>query len=197
MTIGLLVGLSASPVAGTFLTGLFGLLGGYVLAPFLSSTKPQAGEKDQGNNHGFELVTADDKIRFMRFVMIFCATCLFGMFAGSEVRTGNLRSVWQRQEKLVDISPGVSEFKDVKLVSMLYLLNVQKKLANAGLSSKANNAYVLETKNLLATTKVQFTGGIIQGTGGKLDGIIANTANNEIDDRMMILFLLNQLNGDR
>lgn len=152
---GLFTGLSASPVVGGALTGLFGIL--TAAATFILRKTKEFADKaepvdtkvaqpptaaaqapaDAEGNPGFTRIAS-------QAIVLFCASHVFFMFLGIELRTGAFAGSFmsKAQENPVSVSDLVGE--DAKVGSDFYLrlLLLQKMLQDGGVPLKEANTYL-------------------------------------------------------
>lgn len=126
-TMGLYTGWSSSPVVGTLITGVFGLLSGGLLAVFAFP-----GAKKEGIEHTPLALGA-----VSGSLILICIASIFGTILGINVRNGNVVSVFSSEEPLISVQTDHAELPPA-LVAKLVLL--QQSFEGMGLSRKENNS---------------------------------------------------------
>jgi hypothetical protein len=135
-TMGLYTGWSSSPVVGSLITGVFGLLSGGVLAMFAFKTDKADGDAKPPVNgtalRGISLA-----------LTLVCLASVVGTVFGINVRNSNLALFVGKQDKL---TPLASSSPDLPPALIAKLVILQRSLDNFGYSRRENNALLDQIK---------------------------------------------------
>lgn len=143
-TLGIFTGWSQSPVVGSLITGILGLLGGGALSFFVSRKDSEKGDKPQFNLSGAHSVAVS------WCIMLLCGTTVLGTFLGITIRVNNFPfALVEDDVQLTDIP---TSFPDLSPIHSAYLAALQCSLDRCEYPKAQNNQLIFNFTNETRST---------------------------------------------